>query len=292
MDLFGDDKEIIWRVGLNQYIKYTEQDSSKFGKNDHPVKLDEKEIGYALKALSYEDKGLLSFEETFINVFTSQQLKVLSESLASGLRNANPEQDIIFVLEKLNNKMLGLKEKTFLAGRAFYKDGKLNIIMGDYDYFRSDAFEKTYDPGGQAAVPYTFNFGKRSRKSKAFDNKHFTARGIETKQLNGDLRSDWLMIDVSVASQAYLSGENTKENPVTKADKQLEAETAKLAKQRREMRAEMARMRKEVKDLSSKESSSVKSIEQRMTTLDHLLSKKLITQEEYDNKRNDILSDI
>ncbi len=292
-DFFEKDKDIIWKIGLNQYIKFYNQDTVKYGGNDHPVELDEKEIFYALKALEYEEKGFLSFTETLKTVFTSLQTKVLSESLAKGLRNAKPEQDIIFVLEKAESKMIGLKEKTFSAGRVFYKEGKLNIIMGTYEFFRGDAFEKAYDPGGQSAVPYSFNFGKRTRTSKAFENVHFKATGVNTKQTNGERRSDWLVMDVSVASKAYIAGVNGKQNPVTKADKALEVETAKLAKQRREMRAEMARMRKEVKDISNdKEPVSVKSIEERMATLEQLLDKKLITQDEYDSKRKEILSDI
>jgi putative oligomerization/nucleic acid binding protein len=291
IDWFGDDDNVIWKIGLNQYIKYASQDSSKFGKNEHPVILDEKEVAYALKALEYEEKSLLSFTEQSRTVFTSLQLKVLSQSLSKGLKHAKPEQDIIFVLEKSKNKLLGLKDKTFNAGRVFYKDGKLNIIMGDYEYFRSEAFEKTYDPGGQGAVPYTFNFGKRTRQSKAFENIHFNATGIEIKQLNGEPRHDWLIIDIKKASAAYLTGLDERKNPATKVDKQLEIEAAKLAKQRREMRAEMARMRKEVQAVS-KGSSSTKSIEERMATLDQLLDKKLITQEEYDSKRQEILNDI
>lgn len=292
IDWFDDD-DVIWKVGLNQYIKYAEQDSSKFGKNDHPVELDEKEIIYALKALEYEEKSILSFNAQLRTVFTSLQLKILSKSLSKGLKNAKPEQDIIFVLEKAENKLLGLKEKTSNAGRVFYKDGKLNVIMGDYEYFRSEAFEQAYDPGGQSAVPYTFNFGKRSRMSKAFENAHFDATGIENKRLNGERRHDWIVIDLKVASEAYLAGVNERKNPVTKADKQLEQEAAKLARQRREMRAEMARMRKEVQDISNKkEPVSVKSIEERIAMLDQLLGKKLITQEEYDSKRKEILNDI
>lgn len=288
----GDDEEILWKTGLNQYIKYAEQDSSKFGKNEHPVELNEKEIAYALKSLTYEEKGFLSFVEESKTVFTTLQLKVLSQSLSKGLKNAKPEQDIIFVLEKAEKKVLGLKDNTFLAGRAFYKDKKLNIIMGEYDYFRSEAFERAYDPGGQSAVPYSFNFGKRTRKSRAFENMYFNLTGIENKQLKGKRRRDWILIDVQLASEAYVAQKNKKLNPATKVDRQLEIEAAKLARQRREMRVEMARMRKEVKDISSQQSSSARSIEERMATLDQLLGKKLISQEEYDSKRKDILNDI
>jgi len=294
VDWFGseDDKDIIWKIGLNQYIKYAEQDSTKFGKNEHPVELNEKEIDYALKALEFEEKTLLSFTEQTRTVFTPLQLKVLSQSLSQGLKKAKPDQDIIFVLERSESKLLGMKEKSFHSGRIFYKDGKLNIIMGDYDFFRSEAFEKTYDPGGQSAIPYSFNFGKRTRQSKAFEGANFNITGVGNKQLNGDLRHDWLVIDVKTAANAYIAGENKRQNPVTAADKKLEEEAAKLAKQRREMRAEMARMRKEVQDISNKEPASAQSIEERMATLDQLLDKKLITKEEYDNKRKEILSDI
>jgi hypothetical protein len=287
-------EDVIWKSGLNQYIKYANQDSSKFGDNDHPVDLDEKDIYFALKALEYEEKSLLSYSEQLRYVFTTLQLKILSQTLSKSFKNAKKDQDIIFVLQKAEDKLLGLKERTFNAGRMFFKDGKLNIIMGDYEYFRSEAFESAYDPGGQSAVPYNFNFGKRTRRSKAFENTTFISTGIEAKRLEGERRHDWLVIDVKTAAKAYLAGVNEKNNPVTKADKQLEKEAAKLAKQRREMRAEMARMRKEVQAVSegSSSSSSSRSIEERMATLDELLGKKLITQDEYDSKRKEILNDI
>jgi hypothetical protein len=294
IDWFGND-DVIWKIGLNQYIKYAAQDSSKFGKNDHPVKLDEKELGYALKALVYEEKGLFSATEELKIVFTSLQVKVLSDSLTKGLKNAKPEQDVIFVLETATKKMLGLKEKTSLAARAFYKDGKVNIIMGDYEYFRSEAFEKTYDPGGQSAVPYNFNFGKRTKPSKAFLDTHINVAGVNNKRIDNDLRQDWILIDVKAASAGYIAKKtSSKENATTtKIDRKLQEESAKLAKQRREMRAEMARMRKQVKDIeNNNEPVSVRSIEERMAMLDQLLGKKLITQEEYDSKRQDILNDI
>jgi hypothetical protein len=288
----SDDEDIVWKIGLNQYLKYSNQDSKKFGSNEHPIELNEKEIGYALKALEFEEKSLLSFTEETKPVFTALQLKVLSQYISQGLKKAKPDQDIIFVLEKSENRLLGMKDKRFHAGRIFYKDQKLNIIMGEYDFFRSEAFEKAYDPGGQSAVPYNFNFGKRTRQSKAFDDITITITGVDNKRLNGKVRSDWLVIDLKTAANAYITGENKRQNPVTAADKKLEAEAAKLAKQRREMRAEMARMRKEVQDATTNKSSDAKSIEERMATLDQLLDKKLISQEEYDIKRKEILSDI
>jgi putative oligomerization/nucleic acid binding protein len=283
---------VMWQSGVNRFIKYAKQDSDKFGKNDHPIELQIPTINVALQALQYEDKGgFLSNEMQMFSVFSFQQIKLLGEELAKGLKYAKPDQDIIFQLEKVQRKALGLQDKRFLGGRAFYKEGKLNIIIGDYDFFRSEAFEKAYDPSGREDIPYNINHGHRTRASKAFKGVFLNVTGIDNKKLDR-LRHDWFVIDLKVAADAYIAEKNRIENPVSSQERQLEVEAAKLAKQRREMRAEMARMRKEVQDISNKESSSTKSIEERIDTLDQLLDKKLITQDEYDTKRQEILSDI
>jgi hypothetical protein len=286
----GEKEDVIWSLGLNRYLKYTEQDEAKFGQNEHPVELNKKELQLALRALEIPDDSFFASDEETKTVFTVRQTQLLSEQLPKALKNAKPNQDIIFVLESVESKLLGLKEKAFIAGRIFFKKGKLNIIFGEYNFFRNEAFEKAYDPGGQSAVPYNFNLGKRTKPSKVFKGIPVNATGIENKKLN-KIRHDWFVIDVKVAAEAYVAGKNKIENPATKYDKQLEQETAKLAKQRREMRAEMARMRKEVQAVS-KGSRTTKSIEERMATLDQLLNEKLITQEEYDSKRQEILNDI
>ncbi len=64
-----------------------------------------------------------------------------------------------------------------------------------------------------------------------------------------------------------------------------------MARERRQMRIEMARMRKEMKELSS-DPVSDKSPEERFTTLEQLREKELITQEEYESRRREILNDI
>lgn len=293
---FGDgkDENVIWQSGLNRYIKYADQDDSKFGKNDHPVELEEKDLALALKALQIPDDSFFAINEEVKNVFTIQQIKLLSEQLVKGFKNARPDQDIIFVLEKSERKLLGLQDQRFLAGRAFFKEGKLNIIIGDYDFFRSKAFESTYDPSGNEAVPYTFHFGSRSKASKAFDGQYvLNIPGIENKKLN-KIRNDWFVIDVKVAAESFLANKNKKNTPQQGVDDEaLRIEAAKMAKQRREMRAEMARMRKEMEEHSKNGgSSSAQSIEERISTLDQLLDKKLITKEEYESKRKEILNDI
>ena len=290
INFFGDDEDIIWRSGLNLYFKYVNQDESKFGKNDHPVELDEKDISLALKSLEFTEKGFLS-REKIRTVFSVSQTNLLSKQLVKGLKHAKPGQDIIFVMEGGGPKLILLTEKNFVAGRVFYKEGKLNIILGEYDMARNDAFESAYDPSGRAAVPYSFNHGQRSKGSNNFKGSVIAVPGVENKNFGRKLRKDWLMIDVETASKAYVTALNERKNPTTKQDRQVQIEAAKLARERREMRAEMARMRKEMKE-HSPETASTKSPEERIATLEQLREKELITQEEYDSRRQEILNDI
>ncbi len=288
--IFGDDKDIIWKSGSNQYIKYEKQESNKFGANEHPVELDQKQIANALKALEYSEKKFLT-GKVIKSVFTLSQMNLFAKQFAKGLKNAKPGQDIIFVIEGTNSKLLVLTDNYFLSGRVFYKEGKLNIIIGDFNLVRNEAFELVYDPS-RRAVPYTLNFGSRLKSSNKFKETLLSAPGVENQVIKGKFRRDWFMLDVALASQALLAKIQEHRNPTSRDDRQIQIEAAKLARERRQMRAEMARMRKDMKDINSGAGSSSKTPEERITTLDQLFTKELITQEEYDIRREKILNDI
>ncbi len=292
VDFFEGDEAVIWKSGLNLYFKYTTQGKSKSGKNDHPVDMDKKDLINALKALKFTEKSFFS-GETIRNVFSLSQMNLFAKQVAKGLKNAKSEQDIIFVMEGGSRKLFIATEKSFVAGRVFFKAGKLNIILGEYDRGRNDAFEKVYDPSGRAAVPYSFNHGLRSKNSKKFKGNVTGIPGVINKRFGSKLRQDWLVIDVETAAKEYLISLNKKENPsLVRNDKRLQVEAAKLARERRVMRAEMARMRKEMKGINLGGSASSKTSEERIVTLDALLAKNLITQEEYAIRRKKILDDI
>lgn len=290
LSFFGDDEDIIWEGTVNNYIKYDEQDDSKFGKNDHPIVLDEKDIVDALNALEYTDTSILG-GETIVSVFSYSQIKLLAEYLSEGLSKAKPNQDITYAIGGTSRKLLVLTKKSYTTGRVFYKDGKLNIIIGEYDLVRSEAMEKELDPSGRGEVNYNFSHGYRNRTSNHFQASLIGIPGVTQKVIKGKPRQDWLEIDVKLAADAYLAKKNERENPQLKQDQALKIEAAKLAKQRREMRAEMARLRKDMEQRTN-ESSSAKSIEERISTLDQLLEKELISKEEYAVKRKEILNDI
>ena len=268
------DGDVIWKAGNNVFFKYADQNKNDLGANDHPVELAAKQISTVLGLLKLRDKELAVTQENLQPAFTVQQTKLLSRYLASGLKNAKPAQDIIFALEKSNRRLLGLKsDRLLVAGRAFYRDGKLNIIVGDYDRPRDESYEAAYDPTNVGIVRYHFDHGSRAKSSRGFSKAFVTVDGVENKQLDDVQRENWLVIDVKQALAAN-------------------ARNATIRQQE-----ETARKREEVrKILGSEEHSSVKSatptLEERFTTLQQLKEKGLITDEEYTEKRKQLLDEL
>ncbi len=74
----------------------------------------------------------------------------------------------------------------------------------------------------------------------------------------------------------------------------LRQEALRLSAERRQMREEMARMRKEMREIqgTAGNDGSGKTLEERLVALDELKKKNLISDEEYEAKRQEILNDI
>ena len=279
----SDAEGVIWEAGTNVYIKYAEQDNSSFDENDHPVILDVEEISRALDSLKFLENDRSAPDQEQQSVFTVEQIDVLSQNLAKGLAKAKPNQDINFALDRTSRKILSLKaNRLFVAGRAFYKDEKLNIIIGDYDLGANEGFEAAYDPTHVGIVRYHFDHGRRTKSSKGFKKPIIAVQGVENKQLKETQRTDWLVIDLKLVSEAS----------------DLRARMYKTEEQ--------ARKREELKELLGSEEASPSrpaaavpatatatgSFEERLTTLNRLRDKGLISDEEYAMKRKQILEEL
>ncbi|WP_461481508.1 hypothetical protein [Porticoccus sp.] len=271
-----DIDRVLWEDGPNRYIKYAKQDTASQGANDHPVELDQNEIRIALSLLKVKDTGTASGATA---VFTDEQIALLSKSLAEGFKGVTPGQDIIFAMEKSEAKLLGLKKDAyFIAGRAFYKQGRLNLILGDFDRVRNIGYEAAYDPSNAGIVTYNLDHGNRSKPSSgsdAFRNTTLEVNGIENRIQNG-IRRDWFVIDLHKATNAYATREEA-------------------AKQN-----EMLRKRKEIEEIMGQPipgytmpvAAPVKSAEERLVSLNNLREKGLVSDEEYAVKRKQILDEL
>jgi len=288
--------EELWKSGMNLYIKTTTQDKNKNGQyvpNQHPVSLNPNEIRNALTNIYVWNKsyftGALKDNEAE-TVFSQEQARLLGNYLAAGLQKATPQEDFIFSLTRRKKGFLFTKETTYTTGRAFYANNKLNVIIGEFDRLSDKFKERAYASSGINEIKYNFKHGKRGKRG-GFNKAIIVTDGLSTQNVNGKNRTDWFVIDVKLASAAYLADKNDDSEITASANEEaLRREAAKSAQERREMRLEMARMRKEMKQ--SQKGSGISTAEERLKKLDDLQQKKIITKEEYESKRQEILSDI
>ena len=290
--------EVLWKSGLNLYIKLDDQDKFSDGRiipNQHPVTLNPREVRDSLNTLEVWNKsfftGALKDDDEVENVFSLEQARLLGSYISAGLAKASPDQDIHFVLTRRKKTMLILKDTTYTSGRAFYLDGKLHVILGEYDRLGDKFKERAYQGSGISEINYYFKPGKRAKKS-GFKKAIIVTDGVDTYKDNGKNRKDWFVIDVKAAAAAYAARKSEEEGQATGvSDEKLRLEAEKSARERREMRLEMARLRKEMKQQSSGQSVE-RSIEERLEQLEGLKKKGFITDQEYAQKRKEILGDI
>ena len=296
--IFAD--EVLWKSGANLYIKLDKQDKYKDGSkipNQHPVTLNPREIRDSLNSLQVWDKsfftGALKDDEEPESIFSLEQARLLGSYIAAGLAKARPDQDILFALTRRKKSFLVMKDTTYTSGRAFYLDGRLHVIIGEYDRLGDKFKERAYSGSGSSSeIRYYFKPGKRAKKS-SFKKAIILSDGLDTYKDNGKNRKDWFVIDLKKASAAYaaLQAGEELQNATTVADEKLRQEQEKSARERREMRLEMARLRKEMKQQSSGQNVE-RSIEERLEQLESLKQKGFISEEEYGEKRKEILGDI
>ena len=288
---FGANDEDLWKSGANLYIRLTDQDQSKKDAtppNQHPVQLNGNQVTSALEGLEAWSGGGFFKKKKLKKLFSLQQSRLLGQHISAGLSKARPDQDIVFVLARSEKQYLVLQNTGFTGGRVFYLDGKLHLIIGDYDN-EGDRFKETVERshGITETIQY-FKHGRRA-KSVGFKGSIVARAGVEPHVDGRKTRRDWIEIDLEQAATVYLAEKAEQAPQETVTSEAMQAEAARLARERREMRLEMAKLRKEMK---SSNGGTNQTIEQRLMTLQELRDKELISAEEYQQKREQILGEI
>ena len=282
--------EILWRSGPNLYIKLAKQDESKREAtplNQHPARLNANQIANALEGIEVWGAGGMFKRKRLKRLFSLQQARLLGQYLSAGLSKARPDQDLIFVLARSEKKYYIIQNTGYTGGRAFYLDDKLHVIIGDYDA-TGDRFKETaYRSHGVTDLKQHFKHGRRAKPSN-FKASVVGRAGVRSYEEGGRPRRDWLVVDLEQAATDYLAEKAQQAPTELVADAALQEEAARLAQERRQMRLEMARMRKEMKGAGAEQQTP----EQRLATLKSLRDKELITDEEYQQKRQRILGEL
>ena len=255
--------------------------------NDHPAALSPAELRPIIGALSvFGGPAFLGGGAEPISVFTEDEARVLARALATALATARPDQDVAFTVEGERNAFFFAQEPVTIGGRVFYDDQRLHIIFGD---LHQPAGRPAPDGHGNAKTGerlYPVRIGTR-----AGDIAHHW-RIVPTEgqsfHIGADTtRGDWIEIDLPTTLAALRRRQSGVGLP-PKAVEQPRSEARRLDLERRQEREETARMRQSLRDIQGRADDSAL-LQRRLATLEELKNKRLVTPEEYAERRRAML---
>ncbi len=280
----------IWELE-EQYVRLVRIEK-RAPPNEHPVALEAIEVEQALSSLRLWVAGGILRDEEAVAVYPRKQAAQIARYVTEALVKAAPDEDVTFNLRGYADVMLSLaKGREWTTGRMFYREGKLNLIIGEYRK-RLDKGKKNVEASFGIIDDFRdvhFQMGTRRSKGK-MPGRIVTTEGVELHQ-NGKIRPDWVVLDIEKAALAFRESQI----PVAVRTEGLKAKAtaARLTLERREMRQEMARMRKEIKEMQNTSGAvSLQSVEDRLEKLQRLLAKGLITDDDFNRRKEEILKEL
>lgn len=185
----------LYKEGKNNYITLKKNED---GKNQHPFHLSEEAVTHVLSGISItqddNDRGTAP-------LFSGHQVTLLATYLPIALKQAKPDEDIVFSLSKEVRTLGGLKKQTlYVTGSVFIENDRLNILIGEFDKAANRAYEMAYDPTAQGLVKYSFSYGHREQQAFGFSKPlTFTATGLAFGREN---RYDWITASTDLTALA------------------------------------------------------------------------------------------
>jgi hypothetical protein len=299
-DLFGgkEPEGTYLFQGGKQYVKLVKREqedgAARAAVNDHPAELGADQVATVLGMITMQHTGGVIVEKTeALPVFSEREIQTLAPHISRGLARAQPDEEIIFMVAGRHPGMIA-KEVMGSTGRVFYADGKLNLILGEVHKPMMDKGQKERALAagcGDCPMDERVIYFRPASRNKAgkVPEPISTIAGVDFKKQGNKVRGDWLVLDVPTIVANVERQKNRLPPALEKERREAKLEAARAAAERRQMREEMARMRKE---MQSGGGASGGSVEERLATLDNLKEKGLISAEEYESRRRDILKDI
>jgi hypothetical protein len=291
-------KTVLWE-GEDQWIRIEPQDTSATP-NDHPVQLSAEEVSNALGALQVRIKDKDSGTETQRPVFTRPEIANLAPQVVAGLGRADPRQDVVFSTIGSHALAAGglVKDPGVNAGRVFYQGGKLNVIFGELqsNYRKKNIY-------GQRTEDFTpRRQGSRGKVSKQKWPLVMSA-GIELHAVGGAVRDDWVVIDPAVAAAAAVANAQPPAAEPRQAAAASQAAPTAPAPSSAAAAAPAAASTSPPPPASAGPPAAAASaaaapqagkseLEQRLQTLKDLRDKGLISEEAYNAKLKELLSEL
>lgn len=298
--LASKDEHIIWQKDRNVFVKLSSQVSAK---NQHPTKVTTEKLQQFFSNVTYTTKKKSDLKP----VFDEKQIDVLSKHVQNALAQASSNQDVLFSIDRVEKTFGGLSTTEYLtAGTIFLTSSGINLILGDVDKKRDSAYESVYDPTGQGLVKYDLDHG--SRKS-SLDRYHLSFAG----QKSTGTSASWIAVPfdtVAAVSQRMVNAQQAQVTGVPADVVKREELDALLEKQTQSVRAEIKQAMTEVKasqaqippatavetqkaaSASAQDAEKSESLAERFKVLKELRELGLITEDEYQSKRQELLSEI
>jgi hypothetical protein len=125
----ASDVRQLWQ-SRDQFVALERQDSTQgvtVISNDHPVEISPDRLTAFLASIELQSPDSKTAEQ----LITKQSLEVLVPEMVQGFRKAAHGEDVTFAIIGLHKSLLGFaKSPKVTTGRAFYKEGRLNVIFG------------------------------------------------------------------------------------------------------------------------------------------------------------------
>jgi hypothetical protein len=280
------EKTVIWDSGEGS-VALLSQDSGKtvpVTPNNHPVELTEDLIIGLLGSVQVRE----TIKDKPAPLFTEGALRLISPYIQQALQKAGPGDDVSFITVGLYKSLLGFANRSMVSsGRIFYKDGKLNLILGvvkqDIRY-RADGSDRDFRliaPGSRQSVAQ----GEWSLVPS--DDRSFELP-----------RRDWVVFDPKAAFAVKPATAAAQPMPQTAqpmkagaVDRSLSERLSTLSDLKGKgliTEEEYKAKRREIMNEKEPERTPA----DRLAALNELKAKGLVTDEEYRAKRMQILSDL
>ncbi len=260
----------IWK-SLDEFVVLTPQGAlaGDAPRNDQPVVIEPAKLAAALTKLRvHEGKGA----PDAIPVFESDAARRLAGPLSTALERAAADQDVLFAIDMSQKAALLGSKPVSVAGRAFYQNQRLQLIIGELHVSTIPPEYKNYPVGypkpDRRLHPH--QTGERAKEAHYDPAAAFeTGDDVSLFVHDGKVRSDWLVLNVG----SLAAGDPPAAAPTTVSVGTSHSATPSAA-------------------AANPSGGASPSIEERLLRLKRLREQDLITDEEYKRKRNEILDQL
>lgn len=265
--------QTVWRAQQVGWVRLVEAEPGA-GSLDHPVQLDPASVAAVLRGLTVEYPEL----ERSNDVFTDDEIEVLVPALVRALATAGPDQDVAFATTANRRLTLFVNRPSVNTARVFFDDGKLNIILGHVNTGYTEQFDdagylRDFEPGTRRGPVSIGEDWIVDSRTGGWERRREDWMAAPVQRDSGPLPELVRNDPAGGAQDAATAGE-----PRPAADDTAPAATPAAA-------AQSAPPRRTEED-------QYDALKRRLEVLKEMHAEGLITDEEYDSKRSELLDEL